>query len=99
MGTFQRPASRPYFFVISSAEPEDEDEDEEGVLISSVFSLRALTLKRLKLDLEGGIEAKFRILSCPLLKKEAEGRVRERDSMAVDIVSQPKVFIFLVLYF
>ena len=83
MGTFQRPASRPYFFVISSAEPEDE----EGVLISSVFSLRALTLKRLKLDLEDGIEAKFRILSCPLLKKEAEGIVRERDSMAVAIVS------------
>ena len=94
MGTFQRPASRPYFFAISSAEPEDE----EGVLISSVFSLRALALKRLKLDLEGGIEAKFRILSCPLLKKEAEGRVRERDSMAVAIVSQPKDFIFLVLY-
>lgn len=98
MGTFQRPASSPYFFVISSAEPEDEDE--EGVLISSVFSLRALTLKRLKLDLEGGIEAQFRILSCSLLKKEAEGRVRERDSMAVAIVSQPKVFFFvLVLYF
>jgi hypothetical protein len=53
MGTFQRPASRPYFFVISSAEGAGE---EDGVLVSSVFSLRALTLKRFKLVLEGGIE-------------------------------------------
>lgn len=53
MGTFQRPASRPYLFVISSAEGE-----EDGFLVPSVFSLRALTLKRcIKLDLEGGIEA------------------------------------------
>jgi hypothetical protein len=89
MGTFQRPASRPYFFATSSAEAE---EDEDGLSISSVFSLRALTLKLFKLDLEGGIEAQLRILSCPLLKKEAEG-----DSKAVAIVNQPKVF-FLFLF-
>lgn len=91
MGTFQRPASRPYFFATSSAEAE-EDEDEDGLSISSVFSFRALTLKLFKLDLEGGIEAQLRILSCPLLKKEAEG-----DSKAVAIVSQPKVFFFFFL--
>lgn len=36
-GTFQRPASSPYFLVTSSAEEEEED----GRSISPVFCLRA----------------------------------------------------------
>lgn len=57
MSTFQRPASRPYFLVISSAE-------EDGVLTSSVFSFTALTLKLLKWHLrdwnEENLEALYK---------------------------------------
>lgn len=51
MGTCQRPASRPYFFVMSSAEAEAEDE-----VFSSVSSLMALTLKLFQTGFEDWIE-------------------------------------------
>lgn len=65
MSTFQRPASSPYFSVISCAEAE-EDEGGDGALILSVFSLIALTLKQVKLGLEvEDEEAQMPILKSP----------------------------------
>lgn len=88
MGTFQRPASSPNFSVISCAEGE-EDGEGEGVLISSVFSLIALTLKQVKLGLEGGVEAELPILNS-LVFIEREADEKQVPSRAPAIASYSK---------
>lgn len=79
MGTCQRPASRPYFFVISSAEAEGE----VGFFISSVFSLIALTLKLLKMGLEGWIELKQQNLEFLLSNEEDEKKQGTTRAVAI----------------
>lgn len=96
MGTFHRPASRPYFLVTSSAEAEEAEgeEDEDGFSNSWVFSLRALTLKRFKLA--GGGEKDERhwrslTLSCPSHNQE-EDESEGTCNAVVIIATRPKIF-------
>lgn len=88
--TFHRPASRPYFFVTSSAE-----DDCDGLLISSVFSLTALTLNSFTWDLREWIEARLQNLSVSLPSREAqEGDGTTRN---VVIVGPPQRILYLIL--
>lgn len=78
MGTFQRPASRPYFLVTSSGEDCFEE-----LLISSVFSLTALTLNTLTLDLRDWMEARLQNLELFLLLRK---EVQEGDGSNKNVV-------------
>lgn len=90
MGTCQRPASRPYFFVTSSGE-----DCWEGLSISSVFSLSALTLKPFfTWDLRVWNEARVQILLVPLLSIEAqEGDGSRRDV----VIAGPSRILYLTI--
>lgn len=80
--TCHRPASRPYFLVTSSGE-----EEELGFLISSVFSLIALTLKGFRLGPGFRGENKKGALNCPLQLTEEEGDERLKSSFGDAIVN------------
>lgn len=75
--TCQRPASRPYFLVVSSAEADGEG----GFCASLVFSLTALTATRFELGLRGlGEEGKKQNRS--RLRHGDEGEQQEGEDRA-----------------
>lgn len=87
-GTFQRPASSPYFLVTSSAE---EEEDGDGRSISPVFCLRAWTLKDLELNLRGGLGKLKWNLKFGWVKEKLEKDEKAIREEAVAIIRKSKV--------
>lgn len=91
--TCHRPASRPYFLVTSSAE-----EEEVGFLISSVFSLIALALKRFGLGAGLRGENKKGALNC-LLQLTEERDERLKSSFGDAIVNRTGGLVAMVPFF